>query len=607
MSLIPHSNIRVDNFCFMRNDLTQYIFFLSHCHEDHVKGLNPSWNYGKIYTSKISKILIVDRFPNLKDLVVELEMDEEHWIYLDDQQQEGVSVMLMDAYHCPGAVMFLFKGKMGNVFHTEYDFPTREEAYNQLKDTIKAHAQHRIFLFSYHLGKEEVFVNLANDFETLVVVDEDRFRKLCIMDLSIDLFTTDSTMGWIHIKSIKDLKNFDIQESNKEEPTVFIILTGWNDKYNRNLPFYFKIPYSSHSNYRELERLVKSIMPKNLVFNVPERAMSEKRLNFQRHLISQYVVKGKKDKVDAKMFNPKKGYICGSAKKADIKCESIDLIKSEIDIFQQSSQPQSKDAIVGYKHGDNYLSESQDQLMVKKEEDQTETKLKTLKNSEEFKLDSIIKGESDQTKQLKNEFKIKREEFNDKTPDYNIKQEQTDDYCIKDENQNKSTKKSRTKEKLFKKQKKDKKKNKKHKKMIEKLKKQMFSRSDEQILQYSEDFEGTPSYEAEDLIGKDIDLKKEDEIDNMVDNLISHPVLDCSSELTLKAESLDINSLTKFEEQGQSNVEVLPPSNVRKLEGIDKFKIVYMPRDSMFNYLRERYLANKAQQYPTEILSQEQS
>lgn len=45
-------------------------------------------------------------------------MDEEHWIYLDDEKKEGVSVVLMDAFHCPGAVMFLFKGKMGNVLHT---------------------------------------------------------------------------------------------------------------------------------------------------------------------------------------------------------------------------------------------------------------------------------------------------------------------------------------------------------------------------------------------------------------------------------------------------------------------------------------------------------
>ena len=37
---------------------------------DHLKGLNPSWNYGKIYASMISKKLICNRYPNLEKLVV---------------------------------------------------------------------------------------------------------------------------------------------------------------------------------------------------------------------------------------------------------------------------------------------------------------------------------------------------------------------------------------------------------------------------------------------------------------------------------------------------------------------------------------------------------
>ena len=37
---------------------------------DHLKGLNPSWNYGKIYASQISKKLICNRYPNLEKLVV---------------------------------------------------------------------------------------------------------------------------------------------------------------------------------------------------------------------------------------------------------------------------------------------------------------------------------------------------------------------------------------------------------------------------------------------------------------------------------------------------------------------------------------------------------
>lgn len=181
MSLLPHSNIRVDNFEYMRNDLTQYIFFLTHCHEDHLKGLTPSWNYGTIYASSISKRLICDRYPNLLECVVELEMDQEHWIYLDETKTEGVSVMMMDACHCPGAVMLLFRGKIGTILHTGdfrfsasmfeneilfppslrngeekgmaievdslfldntfadpcYDFPSREEAYNGLKTIVQ--------------------------------------------------------------------------------------------------------------------------------------------------------------------------------------------------------------------------------------------------------------------------------------------------------------------------------------------------------------------------------------------------------------------------------------------------------------------------------------
>ena len=114
-------------------------------------------------------------------------MNEEHWIYLDSDKKEGISVVLIDACHCPGAVMFLIKGKMGTVLHTgdfrfhtdmlqnpllcpperrtdenaesqlgltvdidylhldntfanpDYDFPSREEAYTLMKNIVKTH------------------------------------------------------------------------------------------------------------------------------------------------------------------------------------------------------------------------------------------------------------------------------------------------------------------------------------------------------------------------------------------------------------------------------------------------------------------------------------
>jgi hypothetical protein len=108
-----------------------------------------------------------------------------------------------------------------------------------LVSIVKSHSQYRIFLFAYNLGKEEVFISLATDFNTKIVVDQERMKKIQLMKLTPERFTTDPEESLFHIKSIKDLNGFDIDQCNREFPTIFIILTGWDDKYNRNLPFYF--------------------------------------------------------------------------------------------------------------------------------------------------------------------------------------------------------------------------------------------------------------------------------------------------------------------------------------------------------------------------------
>lgn len=83
---------------------------------------------------------------------------------------------------------------LDNTFaNPEYDFPSREEAYQGLVNIVKSHLEYRVFLFSYTLGKEEVFLNLAEDFKTKIVVDDLRKRKIELMDLKPELFTTDPT------------------------------------------------------------------------------------------------------------------------------------------------------------------------------------------------------------------------------------------------------------------------------------------------------------------------------------------------------------------------------------------------------------------------------
>ncbi len=182
---------------------------------------------------------------------------------------------------------------LDNTFaNPEYDFPSREEAYASLVKIVKNHIDHRIFVFSYSLGKEEVLLLLADDFNCKIVVDEERMNKVKLMDLRPELFTTDPNASKIHVKQIRELSHFNINECNKEMPTIFIILTGWNDKYNKNLPFYFKVPYSSHSNYRELERFVKAVNPRKIIYNVHERNDTKKRHEFQTYLAREYERKG---------------------------------------------------------------------------------------------------------------------------------------------------------------------------------------------------------------------------------------------------------------------------------------------------------------------------
>ena len=103
--IIENTSIAVD-FWPKRNDITH--FFLTHAHTDHTKSLDVTWNHNKIYCSPLTKKLICDLKGIDERLVIELAFDKTHVIKLDET--ESFNVTLIDANHCPGAVMFLFEG-----------------------------------------------------------------------------------------------------------------------------------------------------------------------------------------------------------------------------------------------------------------------------------------------------------------------------------------------------------------------------------------------------------------------------------------------------------------------------------------------------------------
>ncbi|CAO2831187.1 unnamed protein product [Amaranthus hypochondriacus] len=97
------------------NSKLKHHHFLTHAHKDHCSGITSHSSY-PIYATHLTKSLVLIFFPQIDEsMFVEIEVGQT--ITVNDP--DGCfSVTAFDANHCPGAVMFLFEGKFGNILHT---------------------------------------------------------------------------------------------------------------------------------------------------------------------------------------------------------------------------------------------------------------------------------------------------------------------------------------------------------------------------------------------------------------------------------------------------------------------------------------------------------
>ncbi|XP_028978274.1 5' exonuclease Apollo-like [Esox lucius] len=80
-------------------------------HGGHTVGLTSTWSPISATRLKL-KLQVGERW------IHPLEVGEPYVLPLDDMGKERLTVTLMDANHCPGAVMFLFQGSFGTILHT---------------------------------------------------------------------------------------------------------------------------------------------------------------------------------------------------------------------------------------------------------------------------------------------------------------------------------------------------------------------------------------------------------------------------------------------------------------------------------------------------------
>jgi hypothetical protein len=61
-----------------------------------------------------------------------------------------------------------------------------------------------VYISTYNLGKEEILVELADYYNTRVVVSDERYKDLLAMDVDVTKFSTRDEDGWIFVKKWKD-------------------------------------------------------------------------------------------------------------------------------------------------------------------------------------------------------------------------------------------------------------------------------------------------------------------------------------------------------------------------------------------------------------------
>ncbi|GFT10799.1 protein artemis [Nephila pilipes] len=134
--------ISIDNFLKKCKNFESTVFFLSHCHTDHMHGLNhpgffqllESRCFSKVYMSDVSHHILKndDAFSHLNKYWVTIPLEQPTIIPVPNKDGEvhtRIVVTLLTAGHCPGSVMIYIEGENGKVLYTgDFRLPVGDSA-----------------------------------------------------------------------------------------------------------------------------------------------------------------------------------------------------------------------------------------------------------------------------------------------------------------------------------------------------------------------------------------------------------------------------------------------------------------------------------------------
>ncbi|MEE6486818.1 hypothetical protein FKM82_014712 [Ascaphus truei] len=238
-------------------------YFLTHFHSDHYGGLTKKFRF-PIYCSKITGNLVQSKLRVEKEFINTLPMYTECVV-------NNITVVLLDANHCPGAVLFLFclpngtrilhtgdfradhsmekySALIGQKIHSlyldttycspEYTFPPQQEAIqfavNSAFEMVTLYPRTLVVCGTYSVGKEKVFLAIAHILGCKVSMSPDKCKTMqCLESEEIrSLVTTDWHSTALHVLpmmqvNFKGLLNHLNKFSGKYDRVLAFKPTGW--------------------------------------------------------------------------------------------------------------------------------------------------------------------------------------------------------------------------------------------------------------------------------------------------------------------------------------------------------------------------------------------
>ncbi|KAF7684556.1 DNA cross-link repair 1A protein [Astathelohania contejeani] len=339
---IPNTLYTVDYFLAPTPESTHQ--FLTHFHSDHYHRLNKSFN-GQLYCSYTTANLVIKKLKVDPDRIHPMEMYKRYHL------EKNNYVTCIDANHCPGSICLIFEIDgvlilhtgdfrascnfinqlnlkirynylfLDNTFELHTPFPSQREVIWSVIEDIRRRInnkycviplKYKFFFCTYLIGKEKLFLSVAEDLDYSVLVDNKKLELLKCLDeysvrklntevmdivynremesknklagpidsliitpkvkpekeiqkkLPFDRITTKKEKNQINIVSMDFLKKIEKIEEDCDRIVVFIG-TGWQNKrlykdWKRGIKSTIKkgieiiyVPYSEHSSNKELE------------------------------------------------------------------------------------------------------------------------------------------------------------------------------------------------------------------------------------------------------------------------------------------------------------------------------------------------------------------